>query len=193
MLIREKLAVYDSKDYASVMRCFLIILMAVFLFGSQSYAEVYRWVDSAGKISYSDKPQPGAEEIEIDVAPSISDTKAISDAEPPEEDEKSEKINYKIKILTPENDESLRDNAGNVSIMLKVTPKLDPEKGDMFLVYLDGVASLDKQSGLFFTMQNIDRGTHNLRVELVSPDEQVLASTSSVFHLKRYSVQHKNN
>jgi hypothetical protein len=178
------------------MRYFLMILLASCLFSSQAYSEVYRWVDAAGKVHYSDSPHADAEVVHIAPAPTpvtpveqsaggTEETKAV--------DEEDEAEAYQIKILTPEHDEAIRDNAGNVVVFVKVTPSLEPDKGYAFVVYLDGTESKEKQTTPQFTLQNVDRGTHELRVELMDNKNKVLSTASATFHLQRHSVLHKNN
>ncbi len=41
-------------------------IVLVFLFIAQpTFAQIYKWTDSQGNVHFSDKPQPGAEKVEL--------------------------------------------------------------------------------------------------------------------------------
>ncbi|VAW66072.1 hypothetical protein MNBD_GAMMA10-1221 [hydrothermal vent metagenome] len=155
---------------------------------SPAFAEMYKWVDADGNISYSDQPPyKGAEQLE---APLISTTPAIKvppkTAKPKEEDEDKNATKYSyFKITSPENDATIRDNNGNFSIAMNSRPSLDVAAGHYISILIDGKA-VKKQSSTTASFSNIDRGTHKISAQIKNRANKVLRSASAVtLHLHR--------
>jgi len=90
-----------------------------------------------------------------------------------------------VTITSPANGESIRDNAGNVTLQGNVMPGL--RGGHRLRWILDGEALDD--SGPSVQLNNVDRGTHTVKLEVVDNDGEVLAASSGVtFHLLRRSA-----
>ena len=199
--IFQKLAVRTMRVYPTYMRYFIMTLLLTVLMTSQSYGEVYRWVDAKGNVSYSDKPQEGADLIPIDTvakpAESPTDSRVSVDGDGIEDIGETEELlpapSYTLTIVEPKNDEAMRSNAGDVMVVVEISPELNEKREDQFMIYLDDRASPDMKTSKLFIMQGIDRGTHTVRVDVVDKQGEVLTSASSVFHLQRYSIQNNNN
>ncbi|MBM2829514.1 MAG: hypothetical protein HW411_304 [Gammaproteobacteria bacterium] len=73
-------------DYAGIMR--ILLLLISFFTILPVAAEVYRSVDEDGEVIYTDKPSPGAEQIEVDEVQTI-DAPAEQDFEytPPQKEQ----------------------------------------------------------------------------------------------------------
>ncbi len=154
-------------------------------------AEVYRWVDKSGNVIFSDQPHPDAELVDIDTSPTYSPVaipeQTLTASE--EDQEEFEVPNYQIDIVSPENDISIRDNAGTVTISVKVIPELDVEREDQLIIKLDGQTLGEPQFSTSFTLTNIERGTHTTQVAIVDKLNKTLKTSKAVtFHLQRYSV-----
>lgn len=90
------------------------------------------------------------------------------------------------RIVSPEPDATIHDNNGNVAVTAEVSPPL--RAGDRLALLLDDntVAAGSKQS---FELNDIDRGTHTLRVQVQAPDGTVLITSPPVeFHMWRASL-----
>ncbi len=93
-------------------------------------------------------------------------------------------------IVSPEPDATIHDNNGNVTVTAVVSPTL--RAGDRLALLLDGktVAAGSQQS---FELNDIDRGTHTLRVQVQAPDGTVLITSPPVeFHMWRASLLFRN-
>ena len=154
-------------------------------------ADMYKWVDADGNITYSDRPQPGAskgeEEVtEIEVPP-VNTVPAVDTSvldQPEETNQDSQSGAESIAIISPQNDEAIRENAGNVSISVAVEPVLGDE---IVAIYLDG-NEVSRGQATNVYLQNIDRGTHTVTAEVISAAGDIVTSASPVtFHLLRYS------
>ena len=92
-------------------------------------------------------------------------------------------------IVAPENDAAVRSNAGNLSVLVRVDPKL--QKGHRLQLTLDGVSQEATHRDPVFELTNIDRGTHTLQLHIVDhAGEVVFTGSPSTFHLLRHSRLH---
>lgn len=165
------------------------------LFSSVLSAEVYRWTDANGRTVFGDSPpeQSKAQTVELPtltVADSYnSGQKQRETAESDEEEapDDSETVEYKrFAVTSPETDEAVRANNGNVMVRLTLEPAL--QEGHGIVIYLDGkqVVSGDATT---YSLENIDRGRHSLFAVLHNANDDVLKNTEAVsFNLLRRSV-----
>jgi hypothetical protein len=177
----------ERLDYAGMMRYLLIVLMFS-VYAATGAQEIYRTVDQNGNVIFSDVPSKGSEKIKLKETTTIKSLNAEpSSLFTPPNPKQEESIPYKsISITAPANDEAIRDNAGNVSIKVALEPALRP--GHQMVVYLDGKETREG-TGNVFNLENIDRGTHQLRASVKDPDGHiVISSKSTTFHLLRHSV-----
>lgn len=162
---------------------------------------VYKWVGADGKVTYSDRPQPGAQEMKLPkepppptevksvpgIAPSVNPPLETGPGEKPAAEFKGYS---KIAIVKPKNDEAMRANDGNVDVELALEPAFDPKLGHTFIASLDGVPFGAPQTQPKFQLLNVNRGTHSLRVEAKDTKGKTVGDTGSiVFHVLRVSVQ----
>ena len=87
---------------------------------------------------------------------------------------------------SPRDDEAVRGNVGDMRVDIDVYPTLQP--GHEVQLYLDGKAILAGRE-LSYQLDNVERGTHTLHVEIVDASGKVLfAGVPSTFHLQRYAI-----
>ncbi len=158
----------------------------------------YRWIDpSTGAMVFSDSPPPEGwpvrdlEQIELPqprVVPAFR-----SPPEPEQSPERREpaqgsvSVPYRrVWIEYPPHDQSIRENAGNVTVRIGLQPpQLRP--GDAVVLYLDGQPMV-RAGRLDIRLENLDRGTHKLQAVVVDPSGNVLVRSEPVtFTLHRYS------
>jgi len=158
-------------------------------------AVVYKITDSQGNVTYTDvapkKRNPAVVVKKLMIVPPDFGTELASlapaSAYPPiKQADESIRDYEKIAIVSPGDDETLRANSGNVLLRADVVPALQP--GHALRFYL-GDEPVGTVSNIELALANVDRGTHNLRVDVVDENREVLkSSTSSVFHLQRTSA-----
>ena len=174
---------------------FIITLLLCAIFTSSAVAEMYKWVDEEGNISYSDQPPfKGAHKLE---APAIStvpatdvpEKQAVTSTEPSKsKDDKSTRYSY-LEITSPVNDATIRNNEGNFSLSITIKPELDSKYGHYFSVLLDGKTVQDKVYVTSASLKNIDRGTHKISVAVKNDKGKVLSKSKSItVHLHRQSA-----
>ena len=168
----------------------ILILFCVVVSGF-TQAQVYRSVGKDGSVIFSDQPTEGSVKVEVK---KLETVKSLDTPPPPDSSSTSPQAQppsyTSVNIISPTDDQAIRENAGNLDVSVSVTPGLKPNH--KLVLYLDG-AKYSTGTTSTFKMDNIDRGTHQLRVAVVDADgRQLIDSKSVTFHLLRYSVlQHK--
>ena len=165
---------------------YLVLLVLGLLLAAPGQAKIYKWKMPDGSIRYSDKPQPGGEEVKLPslqtyTAPPVSETADI-----PEKAE-SEGAEYKtFEVKSPKNAEVVRNNAGMISIQIGLEPALG--SGHSIEILMDG-KSVGSGRGTSISLSNVDRGSHSIQASIKDSAGKAVKQTSSVtFHLKRNSI-----
>lgn len=152
-------------------------------------SEAYKRVGPGGVIEFSDQPSDDAEAVDIPPANTYRQVPLPPVAgETDRESGQQETPEIAVSIVSPADDEAVVNTAGNLTVRTAVEPALETVPGRRLRLLLDGrpVATAETDS---LSLSNVDRGTHQLRVQVLDPDEQVLAeSAPSTFHLIRPSV-----
>lgn len=178
----------------------LTLVGLVSLLSLPASAAIYRTVDAAGNVTYTDQPPPGeaatkagviSEQIEIETlntfekpAPESTYQPWLPDSEGGEDGA----VSYQsLAITSPSHDEAFRNNAGNVQITAELRPGL--QTGDAIHLEMDGSLSPTPAAGTDVQLTNVPRGTHRIRMVVLGPGgERKIESKEQVFHLQRYSV-----
>ena len=162
----------------------LLVLVGVAVVAN---AAIYRWIDSDGTVTYSDRPQPGSERLKLtplqtyNPAPVPNNTASV-----PTQTRQFEDYD-EFAILTPRNDATFRNNGGNINVQLKLEPALRSTHAVGILLNDRTVG--EPGSTMSLTLSNVDRGTHRLQAVIMDESGNELARTEPVtFHLQRTSV-----
>lgn len=144
----------------------IFVALGVLIAGA-AFAEAYTWTDDSGVVHYSDRPQPGAKQIELPeqnvrrpspTAQRGTSDDADADAEP------TGPFRYEsLEINAPGPEETLWNIEGVLNVNLNLQPALQP--GHQVRVYFDGEPRM--VSGTSFQIQEVWRGVHNLQVEII--------------------------
>lgn len=158
-------------------------------------AEIYRSVDEAGNVTYTDLPAPGAERAEL---PGLSTYEAPSyqraapggtpgaQAEGASGEGTSAAVapRYDIKILKPELNSNVRADGGLVEVRLDISPSpADAAHTIRYRLDEERVRTANRE---VFYLRNLNRGPHTLSVWVAdSNDRAVSPETSLNFFLSR--------
>lgn len=174
----------------------LIFLMLCLTMSTIALADIYQYQDAEGNIVFSDKPVEGAfkrkigdptvikfENLPADV------NKSSNDKSSPAEESKQEAKPYTLfKITSPENNGTVIQNEGTVSVSFNIQPQLQTKFGHNLIVALDGQWKDEKFSSASATLHNVDRGTHTITASVIDKSGNKLMTSQVVtFHLKRFS------
>jgi len=154
-------------------------------------AEIYKRVLPDGSIVYSDEPSPQAEVVELPPLQTIPAAPLITPASETQQTIKAadKAFSYRqLRITSPRNDQQIRENSGRVVVAVNVQPTLQVKAGHRLVLKLDGQVVAMSSGGQRFVLENVDRGTHQLVVEIQDRKGKPLKTSPPViFHLFRYS------
>lgn len=153
-------------------------------------AEIYRSTDANGNVTYTDQPAKGAKPVDmrsINSIPAVETQKLDKDTiDSPLAAEKT--VTYRsVRIVEPSDDSTIAHGPGDFTVSATSKPKL--AKNHALQLYLDGKAYGDAITSGNFTLTNINRGTHKLKVSVVSAAGKRLKNSKSIkVHVFRPSV-----
>ncbi|WLH36025.1 DUF4124 domain-containing protein [Pseudomonas sp. FP2196] len=171
-------------------RAWLIAVLA--LTALQVSAEVFTYVDAQGNRVYTDQPRGNAKRVPL--ATSNRMPANPTGAAPIATAKKSSVqplFHYDmLRVLVPEPDATIRSSAGELIVSVTSEPAL--QRGHLYRLLLDGKATGEPGLSPVFPLSNIDRGSHNLSVEIVDAQGRTVERTANQpFHMLRISLAQK--
>lgn len=164
---------------------FTLLLLSIAAPVYSSSAKIYVWRNEKGVLVYSDTPRPGAEEIK----PKKGSVVKSPHIETQILDIKSKKVaeEYQVEINQPRNNSTIRDNTGSVFIRGGIKPIF--KRGLKVQLILDNKPHSTPQTHTMFSLRNIDRGEHQIKMELLNEKGKVIALSKAItFYMHRASV-----
>ena len=167
------------------------LLFGLLLIALPCLAQVYTYVDAEGNRVFTDKPRDGnAQQVQmapsnrIEPAQPRSTTPAAPVAPQPV-------LGYELlRITIPQPDATINDNAGNLIVTVNSDPALHP--GHSYRLLLDGQPVGSAGRSPVFPLENVDRGTHQIAVEIITEGGIIVERTpSQPFHMKRVTLAQK--
>jgi hypothetical protein len=181
------------------MRISLAIFSVIFILFcvGNAQAEIYTCKDAKGNTVYTDSPSgcANAEEVEVDTLPTLIPTKPLVNSNSNRSSNKEEDKNVytELVITSPSNDETVRNNQGNLTINFKASPALQSRKGHKYVVTVDGEEVYSGTSTIT-ALKNVDRGTHSISVKIVDTNGSTKISATPVkVTLQRFSALHNTD
>ena len=156
-------------------------------------AEVFTYVDAQGNRIYTDQPRPGnARRVQLTTSnrmPAHSSVAAPMTAAKPSVQTPLFRYDM-LRVLVPEPDATIRSSAGELIVSVTSEPGL--QKGHLYRLLLDGQPTGEPGPSPVFPLSNIDRGSHNLSVEILDAEGRTVERTANQpFHMQRISLAQK--
>jgi len=151
----------------------------------------YRWVDEFGQVHYSDRPMPGASQIELVAgAPVQAPSPAAQPTRQPEP--VSGPAYTGFNVLQPAQQETLWGTGGAVEVAVEIAPALLPDHHLGF--YLDGQLTDLNSRNAQFQLEQVDRGIHTLQaVILDAAGAEVIRTLAVTFMMQQTSINFPSN
>lgn len=176
----------------------IFLFFLIFSSTAISADSLYRWVDKNGNVSYStsENAPPDAEKIPLatlkekksdEKQKPVNDALASTDEGAANKKEKKKETKYKsLSIVSPTQNQAIRENSGKININISLRPKLDKESEHEIVYSLDG--STKRSQSTFMSFSNIARGQHSIKVYVENKKGKPLIKSQTVsFQLHRFS------
>jgi hypothetical protein len=163
----------------------LLALITLSVATASSFATTYVRVEKDGTKTYSDRPIPGGQPIEIQEAQTYSapsSSAPAASAAPREQQllkDMGDAFRYDSCALSPPADQTFT-NPESVALGVALRPSL--RGGDILELRLDG-APVGGRNTMSFVVQPIVRGAHTVSVTIKDRYGRTLCDASSTFHV----------
>jgi len=149
-------------------------------------AKVYVWINEKGQKVFSDTPRPGAVEVKTKPGNVIKSSTTI-ETQVLDINTKTIKEKYKVVIEQPKNNITIRDNTGSIIIIGSIKPIF--KSGLKVQLILDGQPYKNPQTHTRFSLRNIERGEHQIKIKLLNnKGKEIALSKAITFYMHRASV-----
>jgi hypothetical protein len=172
------------------MRKWLILLSAL-LGTAASATPAWTWVDADGTRHYSDRPVPGAEQVELVGAQGFG-TAARAARAPRGDDQRGTTglpgAPYQsIEVVSPAEQETLWNIGTNLPVQVRFQPALQP--GHRYDLLYDGQRRNLNTAAPGVTLPDVFRGEHTLQVVVIdSAGTEIMRSPPRVFFVQQTST-----
>ena len=176
-----------------ILTSLLKLLLIVFASTTVVHAGLYKGLDADGNVAYSDEPFNNAKEM---TPPTITvlDPVKVTPKKIITEKPQDKKFNYKkFSISSPTNQQTIWNNpALDVSLSLK--PALNMAAGHKIWLFMDGKPIVKNSSSLTLTINQADRGEHQLQAHIRNKAGKVIKQTKAItIHIKRTIIKRTNS
>jgi hypothetical protein len=170
----------------SLFLAILLLTSCACLVEAEGDKEVYKIVDPAGRVIYTDTP-PAENSVDQLELPSINQLPA---SKPAEADilsaEEAVFAGYSVvELVAPVDDSLVYYDQQNIIVQLALTPEL--QAGHFVQFYLDGVAYGRPVAAISYAVGNLQRGSHTVSARVVTAEGATVANSQSVIvHVQRH-------
>jgi hypothetical protein len=158
-----------------------------------SQAQVYTYIDAQGNRVFTDQPRPGnAKKVQLPPGNRMPTPAARTTSGQATENLQAEPLfRYgMLRLLIPEPDATIRSTEGELIATATSEPGL--QRGHRYRLLLDGKPTGQPGPSPVFALKNIDRGTHQLAVEILDEQNRIVERTANQpFHMQRMSLAQK--
>ncbi|KIF65245.1 MULTISPECIES: DUF4124 domain-containing protein [Pseudomonas] len=168
-----------------------LIALCLSLIASGASAEVFTYVDAQGNRVYTDQPRGNAKRVPLATSNRMASNPTAAPVTPSNKSAEPPLFHYDmLRVLIPEPDATIRSSAGELIVSVTSEPGL--QKGHLYRLLLDGQAVGEPGLSPVFPLSNIDRGSHNLSVEILDAQGRTVEKTANQpFHMQRISLAQK--
>ncbi len=148
-------------------------------------AQIYKYTDDKGNTVFTNQPPDGVAVDEVKLPPANTVNIKTPELPPPLPDDTQSERQQPYRSLAiggiPD-EEALRANNGTFTVTAHLDPAL--QQGHQLRFLLDGIPQAPASRSTSLQLNNVDRGTHQLEVEVLA-GEQVLQRTAETFTVQR--------
>jgi hypothetical protein len=173
------------------MRKWLILLSAL-IAAAASAAPAWTWVDASGTVHYSDRPVPGARQIELSGAQGFGSQGTRGSLSAGAQGTTSGGPYQSVEVVSPADQETLWNIGGVLPVQVRFQPAL--QSSHRYDLLLDGERRNLNTTSTRASLPDVFRGTHTLQVVVLdSAGAEVSRSPPRTFFVQQTSVLNPNS
>ncbi|GAB56767.1 hypothetical protein GPUN_2653 [Glaciecola punicea ACAM 611] len=134
--------------------------------------QVYKTIHSDGTVTISDKASSDAEAIVLS-APTSTFESNVPALKPLLQTTQKLSVNYKLSILSPQNDATIRSNIGELSIGASIDPRI----GGFYQLHING--KVHESAAGMFALRDMERGAYEYSVKFINNSGKLIASSEA--------------
>ena len=166
----------------------LAVFFLAFLCATAS-AEVYRRIGPDGHVYFSDKPGPDAEQIEVTPSTAVRLPPAPGQGDATGQQDAAAPGYSSFSIVSPVNNQGVRANNGDVTVVLKLVPDLLPGHTIMLSIAGQDDEQVITGDDTAIELTNLSRGLYTIEATVFDEEDTVLIKTGPVsFNVLRVAV-----
>ena len=168
-----------------------LILMSALSATAASGAPAWTLVDENGTVHFSDKPVPGARQVELAGPQTFGQRVPTGISRAPTPNVAAGAPYQRIEVVSPAEQETLWNIGGTLTVQVTILPQLAP--GHRYDLAYDGRRLNVNTTSSVVTLPEVFRGQHTLQVVVIDgAGEEVTRSTNRTFFVQQTSVQNRN-
>lgn len=166
--------------------------ISLFILGYASAAEVHKRQTESGAVEYSDIPTSDSEPLQLPPVNEIKSQGYQQGSSGQDQIRAEPEDRYRnVWIISPVNNEVLRDNQGILRITLGFDPGFHAQFGHQIEVLVDGTFVARFSDPQKIQLQDLERGSHSIMVRIVDQSGAPLFTSQAItIHMKRTSILH---
>lgn len=173
-----------------------LILLSTTLITTASGTPAWTWTDADGQVHFSDRPVPGARQVELTGAQGFGAPAARPAPSPGPSGARptaaAQAAYRSVEITNPTEQQTL----WNIGTVLNVQVETDPplQLGHRVDIILDGQRRNLDGGSLQVTLDEVYRGAHTLQAVIIDSDgTEVMRSPTRTFFVQQNSIQNPNS
>jgi hypothetical protein len=169
-----------------------LILLSALSSVTASGAPAWTWVDETGQVHYSDRPVPGATQVELSGAQGFSAPPRAVQPPAAQTGPAPAADRYRVlEIASPAEQQTLWNIGGNLTVTVSLDPPLTP--GHRVDLAYDGQRLNLNLATTGFALTQVFRGVHSLQAIVIDANgAEVQRSASRTFVIQQTSIQNPN-
>jgi hypothetical protein len=176
-----------------------LIVVSMLSTGAASAAPAWTWVDENGQTHFSDRPVPGARQIDLPEfdAPARAPTPPArlspsANAQPGPPGQQAPARYRSFTVVSPTQQETLWNIGAVLDVQVELVPPL--QNGHEIDVYLDGQRIDVNATSAAFTVPEVHRGVHSLQAAVVDASgRELIRSLAVTFMVQQTTIFNPNN
>ncbi len=183
---------FKTSTYCKLLRLSLgTLLLALTSSGLQADADsssrtnsttIYKVPHPDGSVSYSDQAQANATKIRVEPVSTVPAVKPLKMTSTATASSDQPAYYHSLLITKPAHGSAFHSGDGNISVSTKIEPALRAK--DRLRFILNG-SEIQTQNNGSLQLTNLNRGIHQLQVQVLDPQNSPLISASSEFTIHR--------